>query len=217
MLGGVFINILLNKQFDHVDIFIYPMKKYLSSHTYFSKKEISKKVSRNLISNLLQLSNVDFLVNNYGKPYLKSERLFFNISHSENYLVIATSLNLELGIDIEEKDIELEYERLKKNVLTKKEYSEISIDNKFDFLQIWTRKESVLKAIGKGLLIPPTTIDVFLKENVQVNYHDSINKTSYKVYVQNVNLDYKILCSLATLNKKPKKITCHYLNIDTLS
>ena len=84
-----------------------------------------------------------------GKPYL--EGLFFNISHTENRVVCAISTKGEVGIDIEKiKPINLQ------NFVaffTKKEMQAIQIASNSlqEFYRFWTRKESIIKALGANL------------------------------------------------------------------
>jgi 4'-phosphopantetheinyl transferase len=84
-----------------------------------------------------------------GKP--EHENIFFNISHSENMVVCALSSQGKIGIDIENK----------KNVIlenfeswfTENEWLQI-INSEFPqnkFYWYWTRKESILKAMGVNL------------------------------------------------------------------
>ena len=94
-----------------------------------------------------QFEHIDY--HESGKPFL--EDVFFNISHTENLVVCALSTKGELGIDIEKvKPVKLnDFEAW----FTKNEWAEI---NKAPsplqkFYWYWTRKESVLKALGVNL------------------------------------------------------------------
>ncbi|MEP0264432.1 4'-phosphopantetheinyl transferase superfamily protein [Dokdonia sp.] len=97
------------------------------------------------------------LKDSYGKPYMINSNFNFNISHSGNTVVCVFSKQ-EIGIDIEEIN-EIEYD-LFENVFSTQELAEIQ-DNGLDkFYEFWTKKESVIKAIGKGMSIPLTEIKI---------------------------------------------------------
>jgi 4'-phosphopantetheinyl transferase len=97
------------------------------------------------------------LKDNYGKPYMVDSNFNFNISHSGNTVVCVFSKQ-EIGIDIEEIN-EIEYD-LFEDVFSTRELAEIH-DNGLDkFYEFWTKKESVIKAIGKGMSIPLTEIEI---------------------------------------------------------
>ncbi len=107
-----------------------------------------------------ELAFENFLKNSYGKPYIKNCSLNFNISHSGNTVVCIFSKQA-VGIDVEEaKDIEY---TLFENVFTDKEMKEISRLGLFKFYEYWTKKEAVIKAIGKGMSIP--LLDIEVKDN----------------------------------------------------
>lgn len=84
-----------------------------------------------------------------GKPFLKD--VFFNISHSDSLVVCAISTEGEIGIDIEKvKPVELDDF---KPWFTENEWKSINkppsqLDN---FYWYWTRKESIIKALGINL------------------------------------------------------------------
>lgn len=99
----------------------------------------------------LKLSNTleDIKFQKNGKPYLES--VFFNISHSENQVVCAISTEGSIGIDVEiERKVELESF---KAWFTVKEWSDINNtdDPLKKFYWYWTRKESIIKALGLKL------------------------------------------------------------------
>jgi 4'-phosphopantetheinyl transferase len=87
--------------------------------------------------------------NKNQKPFLAD--VFFNISHSGNYVVCAVTQNGEVGIDLEKpRDISLEDFEMN---FTKKEWTNI-ITHSFSlkkFYWYWVRKESIIKALGVNL------------------------------------------------------------------
>jgi 4'-phosphopantetheinyl transferase len=93
-----------------------------------------------------------------GKPVLSDHS--FNISHSENYAVCAISKECNLGVDIEFKDETIDLQ-LMDYVCTDNERSRLrdSATPLMSFYKIWTRKEAVLKAAGRGLSADPKIFD----------------------------------------------------------
>jgi len=87
--------------------------------------------------------------NDHQKPELKE--VFFNISHSENVVVCALTQDCSIGVDIELK--EPRYFDNFSSFFSKKEWNFIQNGNNqlqnFHFL--WRRKESIIKAKGRGL------------------------------------------------------------------
>jgi 4'-phosphopantetheinyl transferase len=84
-----------------------------------------------------------------GKPRLENK--FFNISHSGNLVVLALSQDGEVGIDVEEvKQVQLEDMR---PWFTENEWKAINQapDPLQTFFSYWTRKESIIKAMGINL------------------------------------------------------------------
>ena len=95
------------------------------------------------------------------KPIIKGcENLHFNVSHSKNYIVFAFS-HYEIGIDVEYINDEFDYKPIAKECFTKNEiqYLEESDKPVKEFFKLWTRKEALLKATGKGLSDDMNKID----------------------------------------------------------
>lgn len=87
-----------------------------------------------------------------GKPYLKnSPGLFFNISHSGEYVICAIS-RAELGADIE-RHREVRFLQVGKRFLTEEEWKiwEQSPDPQKYFFDQWVKREAFLKWKGTGL------------------------------------------------------------------
>lgn len=85
-----------------------------------------------------------------GKPYLKENELYFNISHSNKYVLLSVSTS-EIGCDVQ---IFSAYnERVAKRFYHKNEldFLSLSCNKDKDFIKLWVLKESILKNTGKGI------------------------------------------------------------------
>lgn len=127
---------------------------------YYKKKDENRFIiCRGLLKFVLSLHTqwnvcdikIDYL--NNKKPYLPSHpSLFFNVSHSEEYALIALS-NTPIGVDIEHMNENYDFINSLPYIFDSNEVSFIrnAIDKKFAFYSLWTRKEAFLKALGKGI------------------------------------------------------------------
>lgn len=140
----------------------------------------------------VEFNNIKFKYNNYGKPLVDSnEEIYFNISHCDNYVICALDDN-SIGVDIERvADIDL---KIADRFFTSKERDFINSSkiNKLDrFYQIWTMKESYIKAIGMGLTMPLNKFSV-IDETNSILY----NSQKYYFYKCNIAEYYKLaICS----------------------
>lgn len=92
----------------------------------------------------------------HGKPYFDpSFSIFFNFSHSGNYIGVAFS-NIEMGFDIECVKERKNFQGLCKKVLTDPEKNYIfklsEKEQREFFTLLWTVRESLLKDSGLGLV-----------------------------------------------------------------
>lgn len=107
----------------------------------------------------------------HGKPWILEnyKNIKFNLSHSEKNIVVGLSIKHDIGIDIEEKDTDLNSDVFS-HVLSVDELralNSLPLDEKNNnFLKYWTRKESIVKAIGIGL-------NVNLSELIVSNYDEN--------------------------------------------
>lgn len=92
----------------------------------------------------------------FGKPsLLNRDDLFFNIAHSGHWVAAAFDCGV-IGIDVESmREIDLS---IAERFFSKKEYDALMIkvpdQQRSFFYDLWTLKESYIKAEGKGLSIP---------------------------------------------------------------
>ncbi len=128
----------------------------------------------------------NFLKDSYGKPYIENCGMNFNISHSGNTVVCIFSKQ-PIGIDVEEvKDIEY---TLFENVFSDKEMEEISKAGLSKFYEYWTKKEAIIKAIGKGMSIP--LLDIKVENNYSVYDHVKWNIKSLRLNDMHCSIAFK--------------------------
>jgi 4'-phosphopantetheinyl transferase len=106
-----------------------------------------------------------FVQNAFGKPRLADRpSVHFSLSHSGDRAVLAVSEQREIGIDIEcvrpLDHLDLAQRYFHPNEVSAIEAVKAADEQRLAFYRIWTLKEAVVKAIGKGLSIPLDTFDV---------------------------------------------------------
>lgn len=93
----------------------------------------------------------------HGPPRLPGSGLHASISHAGEYVTVALSDVAPVGVDIEQIK-RIAYVPMLDVVCTAGERRHVT--SAADFYTYWTRKESVLKAIGVGLSLPMTNVVV---------------------------------------------------------
>ncbi len=143
------------------DIELY--RDYISEYRYKKVKE-QKKMQNQLLGIGAELLLSQYLgrkpcysIDKYGKPY--GEEVEFNLSHSGNISVCAVS-DYPVGVDVEKiRDVNMD---IAKEKFCANEYNTIinSNNSQNSFFEYWVKKESYVKALGKGLRIPLNEIYV---------------------------------------------------------
>lgn len=143
--------------------------------------------------------------NEYGKPYLEGEEaLYFNISHSGSYLVLALS-DQEVGIDIEKP----RKGRLKvadrffhpEEIRHMKSLGETEAEDLFFFF--WTVKEAYLKYTGQGLARSLSSFRVS-KEGTEIVLEEQGERIP--VYVQECLVDSGYKCHICSRQRETAKV-----------
>lgn len=101
----------------------------------------------------LDIKSISFDYQLNKKPYLASHpRLHFNMSHSEDFAVIAISRK-KVGLDIEFMSENFKFTSLLPDVFDEKQIQQIqnAVNTRHAFYTSWTRKEAFVKALGKGI------------------------------------------------------------------
>lgn len=164
---------------------------------------------RSVICKQYKIFNQDikYDYNKYGKPFWKgSNHFFFNISHSGDWIVGIVD-KFPVGIDIEQiQPINLEIISHFFSDEEVEDLNAISSVGKIDyFYDLWTLKESYIKAIGKGLSIPLYSFTI--KKNKEEGFtikQDNLDASYFFTQYQ-IDSNYK-LSVCATCNRFPKKV-----------
>ncbi len=103
--------------------------------------------------------SLQFSYNRYGKPELQTpvaaEPLHFNVSHSDQTIVIALTRAAPLGVDVEYMRRKTDYRNIAKRFFATAEWEDLcnvpQALRRRAFYNCWTRKEAYIKALGSGL------------------------------------------------------------------
>ena len=137
----------------------------------------------------------------FGKPYINSDQLKFNVSNSFNYLLVGITQGIELGVDVEKFRSNVEFEKLVERyfTITEKDFFTTLPEHKKEvfFFDLWTMKEAVVKATGLGMRLPLNSFEFpFEQEKEYVTIqHGSLNKYYY-LYKCLLTNDTSIMISL---------------------
>lgn len=137
--------------------------------------------------------SVDFANDKNGRPFLQSGEIFFNISHTRYAFAIALARTYVPGIDIERIDRNIDHDQIAENYFSKNEIDYITRDEnrRKAFFRLWTRKESLLKSIGSGIVTDLTQVEVAGDRNTipSVLFPDEkFNPLYEKYYIYSVDL-----------------------------
>lgn len=123
---------------------------------------------RTLLCSRLNVNNRELIFgsNEFGKPHLTgAHSLHYNLSHSGQWIVCAIDYS-PIGADVERiNPIDLQIaerfftDRETIDLLSKPLHERLSY-----FYDLWTLKESYIKAIGKGLSIPLDSFSICLRD-----------------------------------------------------
>jgi 4'-phosphopantetheinyl transferase len=197
------------------DLFL-EIKRYISNEEKIKSEKIlnlknkklfiiRKVVTRIVLSRFLKIKpcEVEYYHNDFGKPYVKDRKIFFNISHSKEYLFIGISNRREIGVDIEKINNKLNYEFLIDDVFSKKEsliYKKYDEKYKKELLfKCWVQKEAILKALGVGITVDMKRIETKIINNSNEYTHILEYGRENKLIKISVNSNDKYFMSKAII------------------
>lgn len=142
----------------------------------------------------------EIALSEYHKPFLKNLNIHFNISHAGS-IVVCTIADFPIGIDVEWLDQEINYLDFRAQ-MTDNEFNTIqNSDNRIgDFLNYWTTKEAVIKAVGKGLMIPLNSFEI--SQNSCIIGHEIF-------YLNEIFINESYKCSVSSNDNRITKNEFH--------
>jgi len=103
----------------------------------------------------------------HGKPRLVEDELAFNLSRTEDLILIAVTRGREVGVDVEADRPITDVTRLARRILNPREDEAFRAldesERRTAFFRLWARKEAVLKVTGEGLSRDPRSLDLGLE------------------------------------------------------
>jgi 4'-phosphopantetheinyl transferase len=166
----------------------------------------------------LDAREINFKYEKNKKPYLPDmSHMFFNVSHSGDYGIIGISNVFKIGVDIEKLDLNYNFSEILPTVFCAKEiqYIDEELDSSKIFYTLWTRKEALVKAMGKGIDDDFPNITVLDGTN-QLKSSHSKNTGNWQVFSLDISEEYLAAVAINKISEKPPKVQLYELpkNID---
>ena len=164
-------------------------------------------ILRFLVAELNQLKpdQVKLVQKGGNRPSIRGlSRFEFNTSHSGATFIVATSFDSIPGIDVEIDRFIPDVDSLISRICSAGEQEDLgggSAISSRRFLEIWTRKESVLKSLGLGLKVDPAKVTIPVRMGPLEDWEQASVDATCTVpsidLITPVGFPAEIICSLA--------------------
>lgn len=163
------------------------------------------------------IEKIDLDYDTHGKPFLRMHpNLQFNCSHTSHTFAIGIMQKYKIGIDIEHKDRLVDMSKLKDLLFSADELEHFERTpgayRQQAFINCWTKKEALLKAVGSGLTKAMNAFSVNGPEHEAMKWnaiHPGLKDKEW--FVKNFQLPGDTVGALAT-NGKVESI--NYINVN---
>jgi len=191
----------------------------------FEKDRKRHLITRALLRSVLSEYNKDiepqdwrFTQNDYGKPevipQMNTHYLNFNLSHSQQMIVLAVTNGKEVGVDIESLNSNTPTKELAKHTFAPQEYKQLKSLNAQNFherfFDFWTLKEAYIKACGMGLSIPLDSFSFSFSagNSIQISFEPTRQDTpeQWQFWQTNPNPEYIVSLGIKSPEVGQKRI-----------
>ena len=121
----------------------------------------------------------------YGKPYIINSNVFFNLSHSGEYALLAVGKGYPVGVDLEQYS-ERAFTGVAAQMFSQQEQRQLIASpahlTNAVFFSIWSQKEAFIKACGLGLRYPTKKFSVQALSNKIYQVYDSVHDKQWELY-----------------------------------
>jgi 4'-phosphopantetheinyl transferase len=99
-----------------------------------------------------------FVYGAHEKPFLEDGACTFNVSRSDGLALIAIAASGQLGVDVERVRRAVDLDALTEELLAPRDRARLAslprARRAGEFFQVWVRHEALVKATGRGLIVP---------------------------------------------------------------
>ena len=167
---------------------------------------LGRGMMRHVLAHWLRIpaTEVVFRFTGHGKPHLAdaASDVQFNLSHSGDLILLAVTRGVQLGVDIERRREIKRRDQIAQGILAAKELKEYEAlsepERQSAFFTIWTRKEAIIKAVGRGLSFPLTELEVSFDAEPRLLRYGKTTGTNVPWHLSNVACPKEYVASLAT-------------------
>ncbi|MDF1660289.1 MAG: 4'-phosphopantetheinyl transferase superfamily protein [Planctomycetota bacterium] len=178
-LAKTYLGLMNDEEKERQERFIFPKHRhrFLIAHAFV----------RVVLSRYFPLSPEDwtFEKNQFGRPDVilpeKAPKLRFNLSHTNGLAVCALTLDKELGVDVEDLERSGATVELARRYFSESEVNDLKqlsrLRQRQRFFELWTLKESYMKARGIGLSLGLGNFSFTIEESskISIAFHESID------------------------------------------
>jgi 4'-phosphopantetheinyl transferase len=161
---------------------------------------------RHLLGSICDLPphSISFKYNQTGKPFLHlehEEELYFSVTHSGQIIGIAISPQI-IGFDIEQFRAIENMESIASEIFSESEQDQflsLSKDQRsLAFFLLWTKKEALIKGLGRGLSYPLRDLDIGIPPLNQIDQESvSTCQQLQDWYLHNLSVSKEYAASIA--------------------
>jgi 4'-phosphopantetheinyl transferase len=116
---------------------------------------VARAATRRFLGRYLDAAPATLIIDEeeFGKPVLRGREIEFNASHSGDLVALALAKETAVGVDVERRRPLNDTVALARRYFSAVEVSivETAADHGHAFFSIWTAKEAIVKASGKGI------------------------------------------------------------------
>tara|TARA_B100000949_G_scaffold210410_1_gene203348 strand:+ start:353 stop:1048 length:696 start_codon:yes stop_codon:yes gene_type:complete len=162
------------------------------AHRFYFKRHARRFIQahgimREILANYLNQHPADVLLTTdaNGKPCLKGSDLCFNLSHSNEYALLAVGRQYALGVDLE-VFTSRSYQGVAEHMFSPEECKKLKTAPEelacAIFFSIWSQKEALIKACGLGLRYPTKDFSVQALAPNTYEVYDSLHEQHWAMY-----------------------------------
>lgn len=196
-------------------------KKQFSSVKYAQARDrmiVSRAMLRILLGYYLSCSPeaVAMATGSYGKPELKDQVLFFNVSHTKHKYMYLLARSVPVGVDTEYINPRKQWHDIARDYFHPDEYAFLlksvgDPDAIRQFYSIWVGKEAVMKFSGFGMSLPINSFCIYPDKELQTVYYE-FKKKLYCCALRLMERRDQFKCAIATPEGEKIKINHIIIN-----